>query len=1122
MKLSVGEAAAPPQQRLRDLVTEAKLHMCRTACTVLNKETGRYEFHSVWRTDPKKMRYLGVGVQLYFEFTKLMGIVFLIMAVLSVPALFFNGMGSMVDNSSWSSTISKLSVANLGRCPAAGCQSREELRERCAFTLYLPLLHERDPASCDLKVIHITEWLGLLDAISIFIFFIFSVYFTQRWLPRTVRETDNAKMTCAAYTIWIPSLPKFLPMQQDTYACCLEQHFKAVLQTLERDAVGKAEAEDAIHEVTLVHDYQGAIMSFSEKGKHLRNRENAIALKEKHLAKGYRKAAAKQEQYIVALDDKVSKIDRRIKDQAKKTDQERGVCGAFITFQRVEYKEKVMEEYRFANHALFRLCQSVRLRFSGSRIKVMEACEPTDLQWENLDYCRWKRLARQAGVIFLAYLVLVVCSAMIASLESLSNSAPGVVQRTTWVVENRATSGSTCLRFRTWDFYETPCGPILPNSRTWTTNRTFDSTGNITSLQDHRRGLWQSPACLSGNSSSAHLDWIGIEFSDERQVQCMRLIQEDGALQAHELRIYACPRAPTSAVGLNAWRPSENCQAMEVLYPATGSGASRLMPVVPDTSCARDPANYVTYAVARQRVQDSQRAAGGPAADPTVACYCQQQSLASGNVAGFMTPPYDTPQKALCKEWGMEMAKMYSQSIAVVLAVVVLNRVLLGIYSYLSAWERRTTVTEVTRSQLWKLFLSQFVNTGLLIILVNARIQERPQALFFLRFLSIGEGSYQDINAQWYTAVGATLVVTIFMEIFTTTVPPLLMACSTPLIACCLSRGKATQEALNEVYELPQWNLASRLAQSLNIIFCVVMYAGGMPILYLLGVLYCLVAYWMDRLCLLRGSCRPPAYKEDIMKMMGKLLPFAAMLHTLVAAWTFGNQLLFPSADSSLRPLAELVFRMDQAKYEEVMEAYRKGTQQGLTLSFTMARMVDFSRQGALLLLLIFLAGCTYYVVYYLWALLLQFFLNPVFFLVRECFYTRMKEVKQLRHFAEVQEPVALPFPEAKLEMEAKGMTTSYKLSHNPNYRAAYKALEHAAKSASRHSTQTATLHATSMQIELKSATSSESLNTQAIPSAKNDLQHGSVADGAILQPGLDSEDSRAAEHDGSEEKHEV
>ena len=54
-------------------------------------------------------------------------------------------------------------------------------------------------------------------------------------------------------------------------------------------------------------------------------------------------------------------------------------------------------------------------------------------------------------------------------------------------------------------------------------------------------------------------------------------------------------------------------------------------------------------------------------------------------------------------------------------------------------------------SRVVKMFVSQFLNTGILILIVNAKIGDTPIA----NFLS---GKYDDLNVNWYSGVGPTLV----------------------------------------------------------------------------------------------------------------------------------------------------------------------------------------------------------------------------------------------------------------------------------------------------------------------------------------------------------------------------
>merc|ERR1712139_653378 len=117
----------------------------------------------------------------------------------------------------------------------------------------------------------------------------------------------------------------------------------------------------------------------------------------------------------------------------------------------------------------------------------------------------------------------------------------------------------------------------------------------------------------------------------------------------------------------------------------------------------------------------------------------------------------------------------------------------------------------------------------------------------------------------------------------------------TPLMAWWSQRGAVTQPKLNKVYQLPEWNISLRLAQVMNVIFCIMMYSGAMPVLYIVGCIYCAFSYWTDKWILLRGSCKPPSYNADIVRVAVHMFPIIALLHTVTTLWVFSKQDLFPS-----------------------------------------------------------------------------------------------------------------------------------------------------------------------------------------------------------------------------------
>jgi hypothetical protein len=159
-----------------------------------------------------------------------------------------------------------------------------------------------------------------------------------------------------------------------------------------------------------------------------------------------------------------------------------------------------------------------------------------------------------------------------------------------------------------------------------------------------------------------------------------------------------------------------------------------------------------------------------------------------------------------------------------------------------------------------------------------------------------GDGQYDDFDVDWFVMIGSGLCLTIATQIFAASAEPLVAGLGVaPMIRKFSANSKYTQETLDEIYENPEWNLSMRMAQTMNVLFCAVMYASGMPILFWVGFAYCCVAYWADKTTLCWGAIKPPQYDQVVIQMGLRLIPVACLLHLLLSAWNFGHQDVFPS-----------------------------------------------------------------------------------------------------------------------------------------------------------------------------------------------------------------------------------
>lgn len=1004
-----------------DLIKQAKENQKKSACTEFVKnedgsEGGVYRWRPVCRTSPAKLGDLGVGIRLYFDFLYQMGLCFFVLTVLSLPMFVLNVKGNQLDESNVvNQFIGSLSVANFGACSGGACRSSEELLDRMAVAdtdgLHIPFASELSK----LKARDVTEWLGLLDGIGVIVFLLFGISFQYRWVPRIVRANDEQFITPADYAVQIHGLPRRLKSDHDQYEAKLKAHLQTVLQT-----AGVTD-QNAIQEVALVRDYQGAIGKFAAQGaNHMQMQEHEA---QRELVQAKQKDVAKMDEAISKHRQVIESTQEALRKHSDVPDKEREVCSAFVMLNVESQQSLLLHQYRFARTGMFRLCQGKQLRFEGCRLKLAEPCEPSDLIWENLDFASWKRNLRKAVSFVAAFVVLLVCSSCLVALQSPVASDTGPTETMAWVLMNHEDSGAPCLRVCEWQLFRNQhCNAGGGDSSTWDIARMFDANGNIQSriaadgFTDCAR-WWASPSCGSTGSTLAR-DWIAIEFSHERsvnaQVRCMQLHQPmQGA--GSKFRILACRQDSLPAAGdTSTWRPEDACSPMQDV--GVDVNLEDGTQIVPDTLCGTE----VTYEAAEAAAE----AAGGAAesvTDPSVSCFCKQQG------AGVRIPPYDTPAKALCEEWSL--AENWKQGILAgsILAVLVLNQILFAVLPILVQWERMCTATEIAKKQMTMIFVALFVNTGVLVLLVN--------------WQTLG-GPYDDFKPEFFPNVGSGLCMTIALQTLSNTAPQTAMAfIVSPCLACVFQRSTASQVMLDKVYQLPDWDLSLRFAQVMNVIFCILMWSGAMPILYFCGFVYCFVAYWMDKMVLLKGSRRPPMYNERVVVGAIGLFPVAALLHAMVALWVFGRQDLFPSDWSALAWLPELLMGMTRDESDQVIEEYGAVVGEAkldMYLPYAHARSVALGRKACWLLCLIFLFFVALYVVRFLWSYFLRPFCNPLEVLVRECCRSCCRRKKEGDEHA-----VETPFAEERENMKREGKVYSYKIEGNDRYADVTQALRH-------------------------------------------------------------------------------
>mmetsp|Transcript_1966 Transcript_1966/g.4602 ORF Transcript_1966/g.4602 Transcript_1966/m.4602 type:complete len:1016 (+) Transcript_1966:78-3125(+) len=186
-------------------------------------------------------------------------------------------------------------------------------------------------------------------------------------------------------------------------------------------------------------------------------------------------------------------------------------------------------------------------------------------------------------------------------------------------------------------------------------------------------------------------------------------------------------------------------------------------------------------------------------------------------------------------------------------AVIVVNAVERLIFESMDAFERPFCLTEKQGNLFWKIFMSLTLNTGFAVVLAN---METVVVL-------VDEPLY-DVEPVWYIDVGFSLFVVLSAHIFAPHSGDIGRYILRLIYRRKVWNSKTNQDELIDLFQEPQFVLAFKFANVSMMVFCVLLYSAGLPLILWSCTLSFFVTYWCDKFTLLRASSRPPQYSQEL------------------------------------------------------------------------------------------------------------------------------------------------------------------------------------------------------------------------------------------------------------------
>uniref|UniRef100_K3X9A9 CSC1/OSCA1-like 7TM region domain-containing protein n=1 Tax=Globisporangium ultimum (strain ATCC 200006 / CBS 805.95 / DAOM BR144) TaxID=431595 RepID=K3X9A9_GLOUD len=234
--------------------------------------------------------------------------------------------------------------------------------------------------------------------------------------------------------------------------------------------------------------------------------------------------------------------------------------------------------------------------------------------------------------------------------------------------------------------------------------------------------------------------------------------------------------------------------------------------------------------------------------------------------------------------------------------VVIVNLLLKAILRAFANFERHSSESAKASAIAIKMFSAQFLNTAIIVLVVNATLGLNKIPLAKELF----NGKYRDFEREWYPTVGMGITMTMLINAF---VPQLLlfvqMFVLAPIRRCLTRRKIRTQHQMNQLYAGPQFDIAVRYPMILNSVFVTMVFCGGSPVLLFIASIAAAGTFWLDKLSLLHMYSIKTTYDEELGEIALQILPWTLVLHLGFSTWMYGNTTLMKSATIDLTALLQ-------------------------------------------------------------------------------------------------------------------------------------------------------------------------------------------------------------------------
>lgn len=217
-------------------------------------------------------------------------------------------------------------------------------------------------------------------------------------------------------------------------------------------------------------------------------------------------------------------------------------------------------------------------------------------------------------------------------------------------------------------------------------------------------------------------------------------------------------------------------------------------------------------------------------------------------------------------------------------------------------WIGYHTESGQTSAIMTSIFVVQFFNTAILLILTNANTSDA--GLGFLPF----KGMYSDLTFEWYNDIGSSFIMTMLVGALL----PIIEFASgygQKVVFKFLDRGckckgedtkKKTIQSYINLYAGPEYAMHVKYSAMMNMLFVCFMYGLAIPLLFFISLFAFTMLYGMEKLTITYFFRKPPMFDEKMNTSAISKMKWAPAFMMFFGYWCLSNVQLFTNKSGEI------------------------------------------------------------------------------------------------------------------------------------------------------------------------------------------------------------------------------